>query len=858
MTEPALPAVAIDLDEAQRFLDLLDAGGQFTFQTFDDSKAKRGAFARIVHGTLAENAATLVRLNDDGAGAFVVVSETDGLGRERKNVTRVRALFVDLDGAPIEPVTSGPLAPHLVVESSPGRWHAYWLVSDVSLEQFRPLQRGLIARFGADKAVHDLPRVMRLPGFVHRKAEPVVTRITSVVAMPAYALSDVLAAFGWVSAEQADPAYRVAQPLPRQPLPASGNDDVADDLHEALQCIPSDDYDTWIKVMFALKTLGGMGENLFHEWSSRSSKYDAENCAKVWSRITPDSTSHQAVFAIAKTYGWDPANAPSIKRKREARARQPVREDGPLAPLPPDDMPPMDEGGGERDDDADEAPAPLPLPAAAPTTVADCLTRFELIYGGNKVWDCATQAAITYFNFAALVGRDLAKAWQADSTKRVRMTPQAERKKKEKREKGDPTKLAMLLERYVLIYGTEAVFDLHERIELTLAALRAFAGLQSVRAWTDHPHRRVIKLDHVVFDPRRPMDDPKFCNLWQGWPTAAEPGDASDQELCRRWRAVLYYAVGNNDEVFGWLLKWMAYQVRYPGTKMKTSVIFHGPEGSGKNTVWDGFRRLFGPYGRSITQTQLESQWTDWISCKLFIVGNEVLHRQEQIQQKGRLKTLITEDEVSIERKHLPGREEPNYCNLVFLSNEAIPLSIDPGDRRFLVVWTPPPHPDGKQFYEGLSQKEMPDSTVRAIYHFLLSVDLGDFGPHTKPPMTKAKQELIDASLPSAPRFVRDWRTGELEVPHACCRTQQLYAAYQYWCRLNGEKFPWPENRFAAAAKKEIKSDKKRYLISHGEKQAMFYLPTLDTRTLERSEAAWLGDQVDFFEKALNTWRNGQ
>jgi putative DNA primase/helicase len=69
------------------------------------------------------------------------------------------------------------LQPHIVIESSPGKWHAYWLVSDSPLEQFKPLQQALAQRFNGDKAVCDLPRVMRLPGFLHQKGEPVLTRI---------------------------------------------------------------------------------------------------------------------------------------------------------------------------------------------------------------------------------------------------------------------------------------------------------------------------------------------------------------------------------------------------------------------------------------------------------------------------------------------------------------------------------------------------------------------------------------------------------------------------------------------------------------------------------------------------------
>jgi phage/plasmid primase-like uncharacterized protein len=636
-------------------------------------------------------------------------------------------------------------------------------------------------------------------------------------------------------------------------LAPSAEDALVVDLYQALCAIPPDDPDVWLSMAYALKTLGARGQSLFNRWSARSPNHDADEAARVWKRITPDTASPQAVFDRARRHGWVPVSQPEYRLDTEGAAASDEEGDGALAPRPPDDAA-LDEPDQVAGEDA------LQPPPAPPTTLEDCLKRFELVYGGNKVWDTATDQEITYFSFSAMVGKELAKNWLGDSTRRMRIAPKSTAKGKGKRAEkaaADPTKLAMLLDRYALIYGTEAVFDRQDHIEITLAALRAFAGLQAVRAWTDHPHRKVVKLKQIVFNPRVPVDSEEFCNLWEGWPTRAHPGDAGDQELCRRWRAVLYYAVNNNDEVFSWLLKWMAYQVRYPGTKMKTSVIFHGDEGSGKNTVWDAFRRIFGQYGRSITQTQLESQYTDWMSGRLFIVGNEVLHRQEQVTQKGRLKTLITEDEFSLERKYLPGREEPNYCNLVFLSNETIPLSIDPGDRRFLVNWTPPPHKDGAKFYAGLSQKDMPDSAVSAIYHFLLTeVDLGDFGPHTKPPMTKAKQELIDASLPSAPRFIRDWKEGELEIPCTCCLTQSLYHAYQYWCRQNGEKFPWPENKFAATAKKGIRSDKKRWMDGQRERQNMFYLPDLSTRPPDISEALWLAGRQETFAKALSVWRN--
>ncbi|WP_344019307.1 hypothetical protein, partial [Microlunatus capsulatus] len=96
----------IDLKEAGRFLEQLDpAATGWTFQTFDDnSDRKDKRLVRTLHGTLADHAETLIRLQHQGAGVFVTVNRTDLKGRKATNIQEVRAAFVDLDGAPVEPV----------------------------------------------------------------------------------------------------------------------------------------------------------------------------------------------------------------------------------------------------------------------------------------------------------------------------------------------------------------------------------------------------------------------------------------------------------------------------------------------------------------------------------------------------------------------------------------------------------------------------------------------------------------------------------------------------------------------------------------------------------------------------------
>lgn len=164
------PIPKISNREAAQFLNLLAEDEQLTFQTFDDKKGRHAShLVHVLHGTLDQHFPLLSELNGRGAGIFFTVNATDLKGRETKNITKVRAVFVDLDGAPLEPILSAPLSPHIVVESSPNRFHAYWLIDGLPLEQFSLVQKALIQRFNANRAVHDLPRVMRLPGFFHRK-----------------------------------------------------------------------------------------------------------------------------------------------------------------------------------------------------------------------------------------------------------------------------------------------------------------------------------------------------------------------------------------------------------------------------------------------------------------------------------------------------------------------------------------------------------------------------------------------------------------------------------------------------------------------------------------------------------------
>ena len=149
-------------------------GERHSFQTFCDKGLDR-SLVRQFHGTLKEHFAELTALNRRGAGVFFTVNQTNGLGRTTQHIKSVRSVFIDLDGAPLPDTFE--LQPHIIVNTSKGKYHCYWLVNDMPLPTFTLYQEALAKKYNSDPVVKDLPRVMRVAGFFHHKSAPYPIKI---------------------------------------------------------------------------------------------------------------------------------------------------------------------------------------------------------------------------------------------------------------------------------------------------------------------------------------------------------------------------------------------------------------------------------------------------------------------------------------------------------------------------------------------------------------------------------------------------------------------------------------------------------------------------------------------------------
>lgn len=121
---------------------------------------------------------------------------------------------------------------------------------------------------------------------------------------------------------------------------------VVEDLRSALEAIPSDDRDLWVRFCLALKPCGQQGWALWDAWSRKSVKYDPADAARVWYTAKPrGEVGYESIFAVAQEqYGWkNPARAqPAAPAAAAPVADEPAAEvaeqrfDEALPPCPVD------------------------------------------------------------------------------------------------------------------------------------------------------------------------------------------------------------------------------------------------------------------------------------------------------------------------------------------------------------------------------------------------------------------------------------------------------------------------------------------------------------------------------------------
>lgn len=783
-----------DLVMAQRYLTLLDETAEsFVFQTFDDDKQRKNkGLAAIREGSLSQHSQTLTRANAAGAGVFVTVNKSDGKGRKLENITRIRAVWHEEDTPHTKPF---PIEQHFSIESSPGKFHHYWLVDDLSQSDFAGVMECLIQVYGSDPNVKDTARVLRLPGFYHQKdpSKPFMVRIIHESGGRAYSREQILAAFPLMKkVHKASTA-----------LPLVAPDGEATDGHKALAASLA------AKAAAATHADHTKGRHSQVLWLGRE-------CAH---KGVPQSAGPYALQCFAKLMRQTDTTGAIAPLNFEAELK--AFNDAYAKGL---ENPPSPWHGGERREYGDYAETGRP---------AHTLSAVESIEAENtakKEWEAKIDASddfaeLTVTFFTAIENSTLREPTKAALAKRIakaaevsvgslkegfrrdeppERTPQEEKWVRELNKKhaivtqGGSTKIMNTevdphFNRVICTFcPSESSFVLRYKNK----PIHGYGDVTTQgEAWIIHPERR--EYDAIAFMPGHDLG-PRTYNLWHGF--QATP---IDEGSCSKSIAFIRTVICMDCKItYTYIMNYLAHLVQRPWELAEVAIVMRGLQGTGKNTFMKIIQALIGceHYVELTQMAHLTGQFSAQRAGALVIFANEALWGGNK-QDEGTYKALVSDSLTMLERKHVDASQIKNFARVFVGSNHPFPVVRDEDDRRHVVLDVLATHKEEGDYFAAI-ENEIINGGADKLMYMLMNRDIKGWHPRRIPlPLLMRGWDMKIRSGTSiiewyfecledgfiaheGEDYARTWK------PHLL--TQTCHDVYSAWCRKRNR---YVENR---------------------------------------------------------------
>jgi hypothetical protein len=284
-------------------------------------------------------------------------------------------------------------------------------------------------------------------------------------------------------------------------------------------------------------------------------------------------------------------------------------------------------------------------------------------------------------------------------------------------------------------------------------------------AWWLHQDRRA-EFDGIDYVPGEPESIErqshnggrglKILNMYSGFSVAPDYEDS--EKKCSRYLAHVRDNICNDDEeLYGYVLDWMASGVQRPEDPGRSALSMRGDPGAGKGVFATEYGRLFGRHFLHVTnRDHVTGKFNAHSAETCLIFVDEALYA-EILADARILKTLVSETTKILERKGIDAIQIENFARLIFSTNDQHPLQIEHNDRRYCAIyvrtnalWANEPNKrraaEKRRAYFKPIVEQMKTGGREALLGYLLQRDISAFNPEALPETTERNTQKLKSA----------------------------------------------------------------------------------------------------------------
>lgn len=298
------------------------------------------------------------------------------------------------------------------------------------------------------------------------------------------------------------------------------------------------------------------------------------------------------------------------------------------------------------------------------------------------------------------------------------------------------------------------------------------------------------------------------------------------------------------NNMYEYVLNWMAHLFQKPTEKATTCLIFKGYEGCGKGILFNMIRNMLGKqYGFTTASpmTDIFGSFNSSSADKMLINIDEIDIKEAKGIYEA-LKKYITDDTVNFKQKFIDSREVANLSRVLITTNNDYNLMISNSNRRFVLI-------------ECIHKKKPTIDTIDTLlnnkvgqmlfYRFLMKRNISNLNLENFP-----KSNLYKKALEKSAKPIVDFLDSISDTTFSTFKGMQsttissMYEMYKSWCK-DTNNFPLKRKDFKSdlfegnQVFKEIRTSTSRlicwdrddyikYLVDNGFQEPPMFEPDSD------------------------------
>lgn len=271
--------------------------------------------------------------------------------------------------------------------------------------------------------------------------------------------------------------------------------------------------------------------------------------------------------------------------------------------------------------------------------------------------------------------------------------------------------------------------------------------------WLKYPNIRKYNSIGIYPPPLQCPDDE--YNMWKPFDMELIDEYEHKEEDLQIMLNHIKILCNNDDIIYQYIIRWIGQMIKYPAIKTICPTLI-SKEGAGKGTLMKLLNRMLGSDKVFKSDRPSRDVWGDFNGrmANSFLVNLDELSKKETVESTNYIKSLITEDTLSINNKGIGQYEIKSYHRFIITTNNEEPINTTKDDRRKLIIRSSDELIGNKEYFVKMNDVLLPDiNFVKTCYEYFKNLDGLDTFLSIPMPTTEYQEDLKSLDI----NYIEEW-----------------------------------------------------------------------------------------------------